>query len=136
MILGTRTYSKSNNSPNNVFSCRVINLVVPPEQVADTVLLFHLPHHRMVSLRFLAWHFLGKERKFVADCKSALACCRFENSIGNTRFDGRRSSCITTVSALFAIGKRQQSCGCFNGIIWNWKDFELEGSWWLRLVLF
>eukprot|EP00798_Chlamydomonas_sp_ICE-L_P004951 gene4951-34729_t len=48
---------------------RMINLVVPPEQVVDTVELFSLPRQRKMSLRFLASYLLGLS---IQDAKTAL----------------------------------------------------------------
>lgn len=57
---------------------RMINILIPPAQIVDTVRLFHRPHKRQLSLRFLAsWvlrlNIQGNNHDSIEDASAALA---------------------------------------------------------------
>ena len=83
----------------------MINLVVPPEHIIDTVDLFSLPHQRKLSLRFLCAHLLHLDIQSVThdsieDARSALALyhlyCKITQQPPTTAASPSSSSSQTT----------------------------------------
>lgn len=83
---------------------RIINIVVPPDQVIDTVELFHIPRQRKISLKFLAAFLLNLEvqtgmHNSIEDARTALALYRaYRNLIDTGQFEA-------TLNQVYHIGR-------------------------------
>lgn len=83
---------------------RILNLRVPPDNLLDTVTLFHRMHGRYISLRFLASHFLdadiqGSVHDSVEDARTAL---QLYKAYVKLRDSGKLDAALTEV---YSVGR-------------------------------
>ncbi|PWV08579.1 putative ubiquitin hydrolase [Trypanosoma cruzi] len=81
---------------------RVCNIAVPPEQIIDTLMMFHKPGGRYLSLRFLAYHVLGErvqedEHDSVEDARTSLRLYRkYQQLVSEGTFDAVLDKLLAT----------------------------------------
>eukprot|EP00743_Colponemidia_sp_Colp-15_P008970 GILK01009787.1.p1 GENE.GILK01009787.1~~GILK01009787.1.p1 ORF type:complete len:1312 (+),score=250.87 GILK01009787.1:55-3990(+) len=84
---------------------RIINIFIPPDQIIDTVDLYHLPGHRKISLRFLAAALLSSNIQLethdsIEDARAALALYRRYEDLQ------RQGLFEQTLQEIYAAGRR------------------------------
>ncbi|KAH8925754.1 hypothetical protein BT69DRAFT_1239751 [Atractiella rhizophila] len=90
---------------------RIINIFVPPDQIVDTVNIYHLPHRqRRISLRFLAWYMLDQTiqsegiHDSIEDARTALKLYEhYQNAI---KMNDEESSWEEIMEGIYNEGKR------------------------------
>ncbi|XP_055329760.1 PAN2-PAN3 deadenylation complex catalytic subunit Pan2-like [Paramacrobiotus metropolitanus] len=96
---------------NNDF--RVINIKVPKDQIIDTVQLFRLPDQRLISLRFLAWYFLGSHIQIhshdsIEDAQSALYLYQKYEALTKDSSKSDGSTFVKVLTQMYEIGRSLQ----------------------------
>ena len=90
----------------------IINVLVPANQVIDTVDLFWLQGSRRISLRFLAWHFLGLQMSSrlqdthdsIEDARTALQLYRKYEELKNEGQEVLEKA----IREMYAVGRENQ----------------------------